>query len=143
MKFIQGFIRTLNDRKITMESCNHWKYTQDKDSSGLDIEICNYFDPLGKEVVAQKIFNKEGKFLKYTGYVKCSECNCNLYRRTKIKHGKEKYFYYCSSYVKNRTCNKHYIQEKELDKIVLESINKYIELVCNVGNTIDNVNNDY
>jgi len=83
--------------------------------------------------------NKEGKFLKYTGYVKCSECNCNLYRRTKIKHGKEKYFYYCSSYVKNRTCNKHYIQEKELDKIVLESINKYIELVCNVGNKIDNV----
>lgn len=61
MKFIQGFVRTLNDRKITMESCNHWKYTQDKDSSGLDIEICNYFDPLGKEVVAQKIFNKECK----------------------------------------------------------------------------------
>lgn len=86
--------------------------------------------------------NKDGKFYKYTGYVKCSECNCNLYRRTKIKNGKEKYFYYCSTYIKNRSCNKHYIQEKELDEIVLNTINNYIKLICDINNKINDTISD-
>ena len=82
--------------------------------------------------------NKEGKFYKYTGFVKCSECKNNLYRKIKKKKYKTIYFYYCSTYIKTKQCNKHYIKEKELDQIVLSSINKYIELVCDIGEKIDN-----
>ena len=81
--------------------------------------------------------NKDGKFYKYTGFLKCSECGANLYRKTKIKNNKEKVFYYCSTYYNTKQCHKHYIQEKELDEIVLISLNKFIELVCNVEKQID------
>ena len=81
--------------------------------------------------------NKEGKFFKYNGFVKCSECGANLYRFTKIKNNKEKVFYYCGTYINTKQCNKHYIQEKELDEIVLKSLNQHIELVCDISNKID------
>ena len=81
--------------------------------------------------------NKDGKFYKYTGYLKCSECECNLYRITKSKHNKIKVFYYCSTYIRTKQCNKHYIQEKEIDDIVLKSLNTYIGLVCDVKEKIN------
>ena len=83
--------------------------------------------------------NKEGKFYKYTGFLKCSECGANLYRKTKIKNNKEKVYYYCSTYYNTRQCNKHYIQEKELDEVVLEILNQHIELVCDISNKIEDV----
>lgn len=81
--------------------------------------------------------NKDGKFYKYTGFLKCSECGANLYRKTKMKNHKQKVYYYCSTYYNTRKCNKHYIQEKELDEIVLETLNQHIELVCDIGSKID------
>lgn len=81
--------------------------------------------------------NKEGKFYKYTGFLKCSECGANLYRKTKMKHGKQKVYYYCGTYYNTKQCNKHYIQEKELDEIILEILNQHIEMVCDVCNKIE------
>lgn len=83
--------------------------------------------------------NKEGKFYKYTGFVKCPECGCNLYRRYIIRNNNEIAYYYCSTYLKTKKCSKHYILERELDNIVLETLNKYIEMVCNIDNKIDEV----
>jgi len=82
--------------------------------------------------------NKKGKFHKYTGFVKCSECGNNLYRMARMKKGEEQVYYYCSTYIKSKKCNKHYILEKELDDIVIKSINKYIDLVCEIDKKIDN-----
>ena len=83
--------------------------------------------------------NKKGKFYKYTGFLKCPECGSNLYRISTKRNNIETVFYYCSTYVKTKNCNKHYILEKELDNIILESLNKHIELVCEVGTKIDDV----
>ena len=83
--------------------------------------------------------NKKGEFHKYAGFVKCSECGNNLYRMTKIKHKKEKVFYYCGTYVKSKKCNKHYIQEKELDAIILNTLNNFIDLVCDVNQKIEDI----
>lgn len=33
--------------------------------------------------------NKNGKFYKYTGFIKCKDCGNNLYRMTRIKKGQE------------------------------------------------------
>lgn len=81
--------------------------------------------------------NKKGKFYKYTGFIKCSECENNLYRISTKRNNIETIFYYCSTYVKTKKCNKHYILEKELDEIVLDSLNKYIALVCDVKDRIE------
>lgn len=81
--------------------------------------------------------NKNGKFHKYTGFLKCSECGNNLYRISTIRNNIETIYYYCGTYIKTKKCNKHYILEKELDDIILNLINKHIELVCEVKNKID------
>lgn len=83
--------------------------------------------------------NKRGKFYKYTGFVKCPECGNNLYRMTRIKKGKEQPYYYCSTYINTKQCNKHYILESELDEIVLNLLNQHIELVCDIDNKIDDI----
>ena len=83
--------------------------------------------------------NKEIKFHKYTGFVKSSECGANLYRLTRIKCNKEQPYYYCSTYIKSKKCNKHYILESELDEIVKNSLNNFIDLVCNVQDRVDEV----
>lgn len=81
--------------------------------------------------------NKNGKFNKYTGFLKCPECGNNLYRISTKRNNIETVFYYCGTYVKTKKCNKHYILEKELDNIVKKTINEYIELICNVEKQIN------
>lgn len=83
--------------------------------------------------------NKKGKFHKYTGFIKCPECGNNLYRIATKRNNIETVFYYCSTYINTKNCNKHYILEKELDDIVLETLNKHIQLVCDIENKIDDL----
>lgn len=83
--------------------------------------------------------NKNGEFHKYTGFVKCPECGNSLYRMTRIKKNQEQPYYYCSTYIKTKNCNKHYILEKELDKIVIESLNKYLEIMCEIDEKIEDI----
>lgn len=83
--------------------------------------------------------NKDGKLKKYNGYLKCSECGSNMYRNLNKKNGKERHYYYCGAYQKKKQCNKHFIYEDEIDECVLEVVNKYIELIFNLKNKIDEV----
>ncbi|MBO4246077.1 MAG: recombinase family protein [Bacilli bacterium] len=106
-----------------------------------------------KAIIDEKIFNQvqdvmynrnnrinnKGNYNKYCGFLRCSECGSNLYRFTTKKKSGTVPFYYCGTYVKTKKCNKHFIQEKELDEVVLATINKYIELICDVGKKIDDV----
>ena len=41
--------------------------------------------------------------------------------------------------MKTKKCNKHYILEKELDAIVIATLNSFIELVCDVNDKISEV----
>ena len=114
---------------------DEWVISKERHNAIIDEEIFNQVqDILYNRNVR---VNKEGKFYKYTGFLRCSECGANLYRLTKIKNKKEKVFYYCSTYIKTKQCNKHYIQEKELDEIILSTLNQHIELVCNIKEKID------
>ena len=84
---------------------------------------------------------------KYSGIVRCSECKGNLRRFKKMKNGKAKYFYYCTNYIKDKTCHKHYITEKELDDAVLNAINMQLhffkDLPDKIKTIINDPNNDY
>ena len=60
--------------------------------------------------------NTKGKYTTYTGYLKCNECKCNLRKFT--RPNSDNNFYYCNTYIKNKSCSKHYITEKEVDDII-------------------------
>lgn len=83
--------------------------------------------------------NKNGKFYKYSGFLKCSECGNNLYRMTRKKKGKEQVFYYCSTYIRTKKCNKHYIMERDIDESLLCLLNNFVEMICDVSKKIDNI----
>lgn len=109
----------------------------------------NHHKPIIKEEIFYQIqdilydrnvkVNKNGKFHKYTGFIRCPECGNNLYRMTRIKKNKEQPYYYCSTYINTKNCNKHYILESELDEIVLGMLNEHIQLVCDIDNKIDDI----
>lgn len=83
--------------------------------------------------------NKKGVFYKYTGFLKCPDCGNNLYRMSRVKNKQTQVYYYCSSYIKTKKCSKHYILEKDLDKIVLKCINNHIELINSIESKIKDI----
>lgn len=114
MKFISGFVRGITEKKITTESCSHWKYTQDKNSNGIEIEICNYYDQNGKEVVAQKVYTKEGVLLNSIGNMNAA----GLYGQWLFSSGGKKVI----------------ITKDELDAISLSQINGHKYPVVSFNN---------
>lgn len=114
---------------------DEWIISKDRHNAIINEEIFNQVQDIlyGRNVKV----NKENSFRKYTGFVKCSECGENLYRFATKKNNKETAYYYCSTYINTKNCNKHYILEKELDSVVLESLNKHIQLVSEIEMKID------
>ena len=83
----------------------------------------------------------------FSGYIKCKECGSSLVRGCKMKHNKKRYFYQCNSYHHYNTCTRHFIYERLIEDIVLDSINKQINLFCDFqkikNNIIDDSISDY
>ena len=102
-----------------------------------------------KAIIKEEIFNQvqeilynknsrvspNGKMYRYTGFLKCADCKTSMYKFAK-KNG-QKVFFYCGAYHKKKDCSKHYITEQELDNILLETINKFIELITNLDERIN------
>ena len=104
-----------------------------------------------KAIISEEIFNQvqnivynrnsrvssNGKLYKYTGYLKCADCNSSMKKFSRPNSNST--FFYCSTYIKNKECPKHYITENDLDSTLLEIINKYIEVITNLS---DKINDD-
>ena len=71
----------------------------------------------------------------FAGHIKCADCGNTLTKRK----GKIYDYYYCTSYIKNKTCSKHTCQIKKLKEIVLEMINKQIEIIFNLDKAIKQI----
>lgn len=82
-----------------------------------------------------KKVNNNKEYDLFSGYLKYADCGNTLTR----KKGRSKIYYYCSSYVRNKTCTSHGIKEEQIEAIVLQLINKQIELVHNTAKMIDKI----
>ena len=82
-----------------------------------------------------KKVTKTGNYAIYSGHIKCADCGCNLYRKTKKENNKS--YYYCGTYIRNKQCTKHYITEEEINTAVLNAINKFIELLSNLKEKVE------
>ena len=76
--------------------------------------------------------SNSGKYYKYSGFLKCGDCNNNMYRTNKRYKEVDNIYYYCGNYLNNKVCSKHCIREDELDEVVLQLLNKFIQLVCDL-----------
>ena len=82
--------------------------------------------------------SNDGKYYKYSGFLKCGDCKNNMYRTNKRYKKADTVYYYCGNYQNNRTCSSHCIKEIEIDEVVLQSINKFISLVCDLEERLKN-----
>ncbi len=108
------------------------------------ITIKNHHQPIIDEKVFNQVqsilynrksrINNNGKYYKYTGYLKCADCNSSMHKFK--RPNSHNVFFYCGLYTKKKQCTKHYITEDDLDSIVLITINKFIELVSNLNEKI-------
>jgi len=78
----------------------------------------------------QQILNRKTKVNKnddidlFSGYLKCSHCGSRLI----IKKSKNQIYYYCSSYIKDKSCLKYSINKKKLEQKVKDEIIKKINI---------------
>jgi len=79
--------------------------------------------------------NKEKKYDVFSGHLKCNECGNIL----TIRRAKGIEYFYCTSYVKKKTCSKHTTRKNNLEEMVLKIINNQIELVIDLDNKIDSI----
>ena len=60
----------------------------------------------------------------FSGYLKCSHCGSNSI----IKKSKNQIYYYCGSYIKDKSCLKYSINRKKLEQMVKDEIIKKINI---------------
>lgn len=89
----------------------------------------NHHEPIiGKEKFyeVQQILNRKVKANKnneidlFSGYLKCSHCGKHLV----VRKSKNQVYYYCSSYIKDKSCEKYSINKNKLQQIVEDEIIK-------------------
>jgi len=81
----------------------------------------------------------DGTYAPFAGRIKCYDCKCNLYRKTKKNTNIT--YYYCGSYIRTHSCTKHYIREETLNNIVLSLLNHYIDLLSDLKSKVNSIEN--
>ena len=83
------------------------------------------FDEVQQILDNRKIkVNKNNEIDLFSGYLKCFHCGEHLI----IRKSKNQVYYYCSSYIKNKSCVKYSINKKKLGELVIEELNKSLFL---------------
>ena len=60
----------------------------------------------------------------FSGYLKCSHCSKHLV----VRKSKNQVYYYCSSYIKDKSCIKYIINKKKLKQMVKNKISKTLAI---------------
>ena len=68
--------------------------------------------------------NKNNEIDLFSGYLKCSHCGNHLV----IRKSKKQVYYYCSSYIKDKSCLKYSINKKKLEQMVKDEIIKNFDI---------------
>lgn len=70
---------------------------------------------------------KSGIVSPFSGLLYCADCGEKLYYSVTNNHKREQAYFFCSSYRKNsEVCSAHYIREKVVEQIVLESMQRIL-----------------
>lgn len=78
-----------------------------------------------QQILNRKIkVNKNDDIDLFSGYLKCSHCGSNL----TIKKIKNQIYYYCGSYIKDKSCLKYSINKKNLEQKVKDEIMKNYDI---------------
>ena len=72
-----------------------------------------------------------------SGYLKCGDCGQNMVRKSYNAGGKAYSYFICSTRKAGKGCSTHTIREDELMDMVLQSVSKQVEYICEIEKLLD------
>ncbi len=72
-----------------------------------------------------------------SGYLKCGDCGQNMVRKSYNAGGKAYSYFICSTRKAGKGCSTHTIREDELMDMVLQSVSKQVEYICEMEKLLD------
>lgn len=112
-----------NKKKIERPS-EEWQIFKDTHPAIIDRETFALVQELRKH---RRRPTKSGIVSPFSGLLYCADCGEKLYYSVTGNYKREQAYFFCSSYRKNsEVCSAHYIREKVVEQIVLESMQRIL-----------------
>ena len=112
-----------NKKKIERPS-EEWQIFKDTHPAIVDRETFALVQELRKH---RRRPTKSGIVSPFSGLLYCADCGEKLYYSVTNNYKREQAYFFCSSYRKNsEVCSAHYIREKVVEQIVLESMQRIL-----------------
>lgn len=103
---------------------DEWQIFENTHPAIVDREIFSLVQELRKH---RRRPTKSGIVSMFSGLLYCADCGEKLYYSVTNNYKREQAYFFCSSYRKNSdVCSAHYIREKVIEKLVLESMQRVL-----------------
>lgn len=103
---------------------DEWKVFPDTHPAIIDRETFELAQELRKH---RRRPNRTGEISMFSGLLYCADCGEKLYYSVTNNYKREQAYFFCSAYRKNSAvCSAHYIREKVVEQLVLESMQRVL-----------------
>lgn len=103
---------------------DEWKVFPDTHPAIIDRETFELVQKLRKH---RRRPNRTGEISMFSGLLYCADCGEKLYYSVTNNYKREQAYFFCSAYRKNSdVCSAHYIREKVVEQLVLESMQRVL-----------------
>ena len=116
--------KSFKNKKKTDRPPEEWQIFKDTHPAIIDRETFALVQELRKH---RRRPTKSGIVSPFSGLLYCADCGEKLYYSVTNNYKREQAYFFCSSYRKNsEVCSAHYIREKVVEQIVLESMQRIL-----------------
>ena len=116
--------KSFKNKKKIERPPEQWQIFKDTHPAIIDRETFALVQELRKH---RRRPTKSGIVSPFSGLLYCADCGEKLYYSVTNNYKREQAYFFCSSYRKNsEVCSAHYIRERVVEKIVLESMHRIL-----------------
>lgn len=116
--------KSFKNKKKIERPPEEWQIFKDTHPAIIDREVFSLVQELRKH---RRRPTKSGIVSPFSGLLYCADCGEKLYYSVTNNYKREQAYFFCSSYRKNsEVCSAHYIREKVVEQIVLESMQRIL-----------------
>ena len=116
--------KSFKNKKKIERPPEEWQIFKNTHPAIIDCEVFALVQELRKH---RRRPTKSGIVSPFSGLLYCADCGEKLYYSVTNNYKREQAYFFCSSYRKNsEVCSAHYIREKVVEQIVLESMQRIL-----------------
>lgn len=134
---VQGKVGTPNYKikKILQKDESEWIRVEGAVPVIIDRDMFDSVQMILKKDI--RIAPEEDVVYPLSGYLKCGDCGQNMVRKSYNVGGKAYSYFICSTRKAGKGCSTHSIREDKLMEMVLQSVTKQVESICEMEKLLD------